>query len=839
FQENALPNDHIWSSTNASGDLCYVGEQNCMVSLRIINKSGPRKKCSACHIVVHDQCLPLLERIGFQCKVTFRESSTRSLRENQTVHHHWVHRRKQEGKCKHCSKSFDKRFGFRDTKIIAISCSWCKEAFHNKVSCFQIHKINEPCSLGTFFRTIIPPTWIVKSSAKQKSIRNRSKKKRGSGGNWRKKSSKEIKQRTFIIRPPSQQSAYLSPILVFINPKSGGNQGAKLMQSFQWAMNPRQVIDLSKGGPQEALELYRKVPNLRILACGGDGTVGWVLSVLDKMNLSRPPPVAILPLGTGNDLSRTLNFGAGYSDESVQKIIQGAEEGRVVKLDRWKLHVEKNECEQRVNEDEVTSDKPPIDVVNNYFSIGADALVTLEFHESREAKPSKFNSRLRNKIFYARTGVFEYISRQSKDLFKHITVVCDGKDITPKIRELKPVCIVFLNIPRFAAGTTPWGNPTGSEFQAQRHDDKLMEVLAFSLNQLGMIFVGGHGERLCQCKSAYIKTDKIIPVQIDGEPCRLNPSNIRLEFFNQASMVYRTKRRPSINPDQQQVKIRVNALTSSQYDEFNGRLDKLRRVRQHLSCIFYPHFCKTCVERSQLTYNYGDRGPGISTEKWMFLDASRHDKLYLIDRTQEHLHLICDVITSDRDIYLMDLSESKPTTSNPDWVDADENDEEVGGNPSNGGAGESRVEPDSAKVELCDIFMDASKRGDVSKMEQAHEKGADLYMRDSEGCTALHHAVRFAHTDVVDFMITKGGSKILNLLDTHRKQTALHKAAWYGRMDICIKLVEAGSLLHITDYKGKTAMERAKQSDSAELVEYLNNSHSGPTSLKNCLETDL
>uniref|UniRef100_H2Z7U5 Diacylglycerol kinase n=1 Tax=Ciona savignyi TaxID=51511 RepID=H2Z7U5_CIOSA len=559
--ENALPNDHIWSSTNASGDLCYVGEQNCMVSLRIINKSGPRKKCSACHIVVHDQCLPLLERIGFQCKVTFRESSTRSLRENQTVHHHWVHRRKQEGKCKHCSKSFDKRFGFRDTKIIAISCSWCKEAFHNKVSCFQIHKINEPCSLGTFFRTIIPPTWIVKSSAKQKSIRNRSKKKRGSGGNWRKKSSKEIKQRTFIIRPPSQQSAYLSPILVFINPKSGGNQGAKLMQSFQWAMNPRQVIDLSKGGPQEALELYRKVPNLRILACGGDGTVGWVLSVLDKMNLSRPPPVAILPLGTGNDLSRTLNFGAGYSDESVQKIIQGAEEGRVVKLDRWKLHVEKNECEQRVNEDEVTSDKPPIDVVNNYFSIGADALVTLEFHESREAKPSKFNSRLRNKIFYARTGVFEYISRQSKDLFKHITVVvssvymnsslvcCDGKDITPKIRELKPVCIVFLNIPRFAAGTTPWGNPTGSEFQAQRHDDKLMEVLAFSLNQLGMIFVGGHGERLCQCKSAYIKTDKIIPVQIDGEPCRLNPSNIRLEFFNQASMVYRTKRRPSINPE--------------------------------------------------------------------------------------------------------------------------------------------------------------------------------------------------------------------------------------------------------------------------------------------------
>lgn len=57
------------------------------------------------------------------------------------------------------------------------------------------------------------------------------------------------------------------------------------------------------------LELYRKVTNLRILACGGDGTAGWILSVIDKLSMTRPPPLAILPLGTGNDLSRTLNFG--------------------------------------------------------------------------------------------------------------------------------------------------------------------------------------------------------------------------------------------------------------------------------------------------------------------------------------------------------------------------------------------------------------------------------------------------------------------------------------------------------------------------------------------------
>ncbi|XP_064199375.1 diacylglycerol kinase iota isoform X2 [Anguilla rostrata] len=857
WSENAVNGDHLWLETNCSGDLCYLGEETCLAKIA----SAPRRKCAACKIVVHTACMEQLDKINFRCKPTFREGSSRCLRDQNILRHHWVHRRRQEGKCRQCGKSFQQKF-FHSKEIVAISCSWCKQAFHNKVTCFMLHQIEEPCSLGAHAGVIVPPSWIIKVRKPQSSFKNSSRRKKRTSFKRRtsKKGTDESKWRPFLLKP--LPSPLMKPVLVFVNPKSGGNQGTKVLQMFMWILNPRQVFDLSQGGPREALELYKKVPNLRILACGGDGTVGWILSALDELQMNPQPPVAVLPLGTGNDLARTLNWGGGYTDEPVSKILCHVEDGTVVQLDRWNLQVERSPAHP-----EEGTQKLPLNVFNNYFSLGFDAHVTLEFHESREANPEKFNSRFRNKMFYAGAAFSDFLQRSSRDLSKHVRVVCDGTDLTPKIQELKFQCIVFLNIPRYCAGTMPWGN-TGDhrDFEPQRHDDGCIEVIGFTMASLAALQVGGHGERLHQCREVTLTTFKTVPVQVDGEPCRLAPSTLRISLRNQANMVQKSKRRTSVPllndiqkvcaadlrrlsapPDSfsvphsvpERLRLRVNRISLQEYEKLQFDKESLRDISTPVGIVVVRGDCdlETCrlyIDRLQedlhqapsgahrVHYQDETRGlprPGSAhrlSPNWSFLDSTSADRFYRIDKAQEHLHFVTEICQDE--VFILD------------------HEAPAGGAP---GMPDLVVEPSSGPPLTTDeqALLTAASNGNLQLFSSSWARGVSLLVRTSGGCSALHLAAQQGHMEIVSFILEHASKLILDLTDSEAGETALHKAASHRQQATCQLLVDAGASLSKANFQGKTPKDKAQESGDSDLASFLESRQQHQTISHEDLET--
>ncbi|KAM9423121.1 diacylglycerol kinase zeta-like isoform 8-T11 [Salvelinus alpinus] len=883
WTENALYGEHIWFETNVSGDFCYVGEQHCFA--KTLQKSVARKKCAACKIVVHTICIEQLEklfdteampyeaslliedpafRINFRCKPSFRESGSRNIREPvlqrqgalkclrrmancmatpflshsqpTVVRHHWVHRRRQDGKCRQCGKGFQQKFAFHSKEIVAISCSWCKQAYHNKVSCFMLQQIEESCSLGAHASVIIPPTWILRVRRPQTSLKSSKKKKRTS---FKRKSSKkgveEARWKPFIVRPiPSQ---LMKPLLVFVNPKSGGNQGAKIIQSFMWYLNPRQVFDLSLGGPKDGLEMYRKVHNLRILACGGDGTVGWILSALDQLQLNPQPAVAILPLGTGNDLARTLNWGGGYTDEPVSKILSHVEDGNVVQLDRWNLVVEPNQDAGAEERDEQQTDKLPLDVFNNYFSLGFDAHVTLEFHESREANPEKFNSRFRNKMFYAGTAFSDFLMGSSKDLAKHIKVVCDGTDLTSKVQDLKLQCLVFLNIPRYCAGTMPWGNPSEHhDFEPQRHDDGCIEVIGFTMTSLATLQVGGHGERLNQCREVTLTTYKSIPMQVDGEPCKLAPSTIRISLRNQANMVQKAKRRTSIpllndqQPFPERLRIRVNRISMHDYEALHYDKEKLKEASIPLGLIVVPgdsdlETCRSHIERLQ-EEDDGAKSKTPSSQKlspkWCFLDSTTADRFYRIDRAQEHLNYVTEI--SQDELFILDpelvVTETVSTSPGmPDLVDSSGEFPEASSKfafPSS-----SSSPPPSPGPRITELQKTTQRKRISSDSSVVEALAHSSSLRSSKPALTRAGCIHRSNTTAADFKPTLRSEK--NTLCNTDKVSQEVLIECVKRKDH-LKLKELhklGADLSVQDPSGCTLLHYAVDTGSKETVKYI------------------
>lgn len=91
------------------------------------------------------------------------------------------------------------------------------------------------------------------------------------------------------------------------------------------------------------------------------------------------------------------------------------------------------------------------------------------------------------------------------------------------------------------SGTNPWGTSTDNNFQPQSINDGRLEVIGCFTSTLTKIQLGGTGERICQAKYVKITTSTYIPIQIDGEPAKLNPCIIEIRHKNQAIMLEHVK----------------------------------------------------------------------------------------------------------------------------------------------------------------------------------------------------------------------------------------------------------------------------------------------------------
>ena len=57
-----------------------------------------------------------------------------------------------------------------------------------------------------------------------------------------------------------------------------------------------EIQESIREGDQEANTYQHR---MRVIVAGGDGTIAWVLAVIRALDLRPPPPVAIIPMGTG------------------------------------------------------------------------------------------------------------------------------------------------------------------------------------------------------------------------------------------------------------------------------------------------------------------------------------------------------------------------------------------------------------------------------------------------------------------------------------------------------------------------------------------------------------
>lgn len=250
------------------------------------------------------------------------------------------------------------------------------------------------------------------------------------------------------------------------------------------------------------------------------------------------PIISLIPLGTGNDLSRCLGTGIKYpgTDRLVTELLPQYRKAPYTKLDRWSITISTvaGEVKQR-----------PTAEVLCYFHLGFEAQITWEYDQNRRENPKAFDKRWKSKMQWVASGVDGVIDEMmglTNTLNDAIEVYADGERVKlpSKARSL-----VICNIQSMSDGMYLWGNGPGTsrdlgDWDMPKLGDGKLEMMATrSMSKWLKMKMGmnTHYRRLAQPRKVRVVMKQAMPVAVDGEAWMEGEGVIELELLHRVFAV--------------------------------------------------------------------------------------------------------------------------------------------------------------------------------------------------------------------------------------------------------------------------------------------------------------